>query len=254
MLGSAARKVKRKILDILKDRDVLYDKYDKHYYARIRGESKVDLVHRSEVPEDQLRGKHRQMEEDELEERPEVEPGDDLDDEEDEVLNTVSGDPRRDSHMNPADDLMAEARQYSYSQELPSQTARKAGSNRFIMSDVMNDPSIIDADSRVEAKAMIDAAQPGNTSTSYSDVASEGDSGDSGAGADAGDSGDSGEVSVADNPGPSTDVDAYAEAANASSGDSGAGDSGDSGDVAGMGDSGGVADGDVGGMGDSGGM
>lgn len=247
MLGSAVRKVKRKILDILKDRDVLYDKYDKHYYARIRGESKVDLVHRSEVPEEKLDWKHRQMEQDELEERPEVEPGDDLDgDEEDEILNTVSGDPRRDSQMNPTDDLMAEARQYSYSQELPSQTARKAGSNRFIMSDVMNDPSIIDADSRVEAKAMIDAAQPGKTSTSYSDVAAEGDSGDSGEAGDSGDSGGSGEVSVADNPAPSTDVDAYAEAASSSSGDgsssggdSGFGSAGDSGaGDAGAGDSG----------------
>jgi len=241
MLGAAARKVKRKILDILRDRDVLYDKYDKHYYSRIRGESKVDLVHRSEVPEEELDWKHRQMEEDELEERPEVEPGDDLDEEEeDKILNTVSDDPRNIKALDYGKRAMAEARQYSYSQELPSQTARKAGSNRFIMSDVMNDPSIIDADSRVEAKAMIDAAQPGNTSTSYGEVAAEGDSGE------AGDGGDSGEVSVADNPGPSTDVDAYAEAASSSSGDgsssggeSGFGSAGDSGaGDAGAGDSG----------------
>lgn len=246
MLGSAARKVKRKILDILKDRDVIYDQYDKHYYSRIRGESKVDLVHRSEVPEDQLAGKHRQMKEDELEERPEVEPDDDLDDEDEKKLMDQVDNPRRSTHLDYGKQMLSEARQYSYSQELPSQTARKAGNNRFIMSDVMNDPSIIDAGSRVEAKAMIDAAQPGNTSTSYSEVAAEGNSGDSG------EAGDSGEVSVADNPGPSTDVDAYAEAANSSSGDSAAGDGNDSGDVAGMGDSGGVADGDVGGMGDGG--
>jgi hypothetical protein len=244
MLGSAVRKLKNKILDALSAKDVVYNKYDDYYYTRIKGESSVDLVHRSEVPEEELTGDHRYMGTGELEERPEVEPGDSLD--EDDLEDDVLDNPRQTEHLDLGKQLKIEARQYSYSQELASQTARKAGSNRHIYSDVMNDPSIIDADSRVEAEAMIEAAQPSSNS-SYSEVAAEAeaDSGEADSGEADSDTGDS-NVSVASDPGPSTDVDAYAEAAGTSSGDSG-----DSGGDSGFGSAGDSGSGD-GGAGDSG--
>lgn len=246
MLGAAARKVKKKLLDLLMDRDKVYEKYDNYRYIEIRGEDKVDLVHRSKVPEDDLTGFHRQMDQEELGEQP---PED-----EEKDPNDVKG--LRDGYsFNRGSERMKKARSRQHSQQSAEKTAKRATKNTYIFHDVMNDPSVVDASSQVEALAQIAESNPGwlsnvdvsdiNPDISNSDVESEmGDSGEGGGGETGSAGGESDSVYV---DGPT--VKSNAEAAlNGSTGSSGSsGDSGDAGDSGGMGDggmgSGGMGDG-----------
>lgn len=252
MLGSAARKVKKKLLNLLLDRDRVFEKYDDYHYIEIRGEDKVDLVHRSEVPEDNLTGSHRQMSEDELQEQP---PEDEENDPSD-----VKG--LRDGYtFNRGKERMKKARGRQHSQQSAEKTAKRATKNTYIFHDVMNDPSVVDADSQVEALAQIAESNPGwlsnvdvsdiNPDISNSDVEAEMGDGE------AGGSGEGGETGSADGESDSVSVDgptvkSNAEAAlngstGSSSGGSGDGDAGDAGSSGGMGDggmgSGGMGDG-----------
>jgi hypothetical protein len=252
MLGAAARKVKEKLLDLLRDRDKVYEKYDDHHYVEIRGENKVDLVHRSEVPEDDLTGFHRQMDEDELgEEPPEEEEKDPSD---------VKG--LRDGYtFNRGKERMKKARGRQHSQQSAEKTAKRSTKNTYVFLDVMNYPSVVDADSQVEALAQIAESNPGwlsnvdvsdiNPDISNADVEGEMEGGDAGEGSDGGEAGSAdGESDSVSVDGPT--VKSNAEAAlngstGSSSGGSGDGDVGDAGSSGGMGDggmgSGGMGDG-----------
>ncbi|WP_276273641.1 hypothetical protein [Haloarcula litorea] len=250
MLGTAARRIKEKILELLTGREAAYEKYDQYHYVEIRGEDKVDLVHRADVPEEYLTGKHRQMSHEELREQPPEE------DEEKDVNGLRDG-----YSFNRGNERMKQARSNQYSQESAKKTAKRATNNRHIFNDVMNDPGVVEADSQVEALAQIAESNPGwlsnvevsdiNPDISNSDVEAEMEDGDAGQGSDAGEDGSDGagdgDVSM---DGPT--VKSNAEAA--LNGGDGSGDAGSSGDGGDAGDSGGMGDGGMGsgGMGDGG--